>query len=80
VQRAFRFTERLKGEAGVEVFNLFNRQNVENIDTAYGTAVFGGPVPRAFGDGISSQANPTFGSPKFVAPARQIQLSLRASF
>jgi hypothetical protein len=79
-QRAFRFTERLKGEASVEVFNLFNRQNIENIDTAYGAAIFSGPLPRAFGDGISSQANPTFGSPKFVAPARRIQLSVRASF
>jgi hypothetical protein len=79
-QRAFRFTEHLKGEVSVEVFNLFNRQNVENIDTAYGAAVFSGQLPRAFGDGISSQANPTFGSPKFVAPARQIQLSLRVIF
>jgi hypothetical protein len=79
-QRTFKLTERLKGEASVEVFNLFNRQNVEDIDTAYGAAVFSGPVPRVFGDGISSQANPTFGTPKFVAPARQIQLSLRAIF
>jgi hypothetical protein len=79
-QRAFKLTERLKGEASVEVFNLFNRYNVEDIDTAYGAAVLSGPVPQAFGDGISSQTNPTFGSPKFVAPARQIQLSLSAVF
>jgi hypothetical protein len=79
-QRTFKLTERLKGQASVEVFNLFNRQNVEDIDTAYGAATFSGPVPQAFGDGISSLANPTFGSPKFVAPARQIQLSLRATF
>jgi hypothetical protein len=64
----------------VEVFNLFNRQNIEDIDTAYGAADFSGPVPQAFGDGITSPSNPTFGSPKFVAPARQIQLSLRANF
>jgi hypothetical protein len=79
-QRTFSFTERFKGEASLEVFNLFNRQNVEDIDTAYGAAVFAGPVPQAFGDGISSPTNPTFGSPKFVAPARQIQLSLRVIF
>jgi hypothetical protein len=79
-QRAFKLTERLKGAASVEVFNLFNRQNIEGLDAAYGAAVFSGPVPRAFGDGISSPANPAFGTPKFVAPARQIQLSLRAIF
>jgi hypothetical protein len=77
-QREFRFTELVKGAASAEVFNLFNWQNAEDIDTAYGAAVFTGAVPRAFSDGISSPANPTFGSPKFVAPARQVQLSLRA--
>jgi Carboxypeptidase regulatory-like domain len=80
VQRAFKLTERLKGQASVEIFNLFNRQNIEDIDTAYGAANFSGPVPQAFGDGIASPSNPTFGTPKFVAPARQIQLSLRANF
>ncbi len=79
-QRAFKFTERFQGEASLEMFNLFNRQNVEDIDTVYGAAVFAGPVPQAFGDGISSPTNPTFGSSKFVAPARQIQLSLRVIF
>jgi Carboxypeptidase regulatory-like domain/TonB dependent receptor len=79
-QREFKFTERLKGEASAEAFNLFNRQNVEDIDTAYGASVFAGGVPREFGDGISSPANPTFGTPKFVAPARKIQLALRVVF
>jgi len=37
-------------------------------------------VPKEFGDHISSPANPTFGSPKFASPARQIQVSLRISF
>jgi hypothetical protein len=43
------------------------------VDTVYGTPAFLGPVPRKFGDGISSPANPTFGSPNFVAAARQVQ-------
>jgi hypothetical protein len=67
-------------EASAEVFNLFNRPNVNAIDTVYGAAVFAGRIPQSFGDAISSPANPTFGSPSFVAPARQIQLALRLNF
>jgi hypothetical protein len=80
VQRAFNVSERLKAEASAEVFNLFNRQNVNGIDTVYGAATFLGPTPQKFGDGISSPTNPTFGSPNFVAPARQVQVSLRLTF
>jgi Carboxypeptidase regulatory-like domain/TonB dependent receptor len=80
LQRVFKVRERLKAEASAEVFNLFNRQNVNGIDTVYGAATFLGPTPQKFGDGISSPANPTFGSPNFVAPARQVQVSLRFNF
>jgi hypothetical protein len=80
VQRVIPFSERFKGEASFEVFNLFNRPNVLEIDHAYGLADFAGPQPTHFGDHISSPANPTFGSPKFVAPARQLQISLRLNF
>jgi hypothetical protein len=80
VQRVFNVSERLKAEASGEIFNLFNRQNVEGIDTVYGAPAFLGPVPQKFGDGVSSPANPTFGSPNFVAPARQVQLALRLTF
>jgi hypothetical protein len=80
LQRLFSFTERLNGEASFEVFNLFNRVNVNAIDTVYGAADFAGPIPRSFGDGITSPDNPTFGTPTFAAPARQIQLSLRLNF
>ena len=80
LQRAFTLRERLKLEASAEVFNLFNRPNVNAIDTVYGSATFLGPIPQRFGDGVSSPANPTFGSPSFAAPARQIQLALRLNF
>lgn len=80
VQRVFSLTERLKAEASAEVFNLFNRQNVNAIDTVYGAPAFLGAVPEKFGDGIGSPANPTFGTPSFVAPARQMQLSVRFNF
>jgi hypothetical protein len=80
VQRGFDLGERFRAEASVEVFNLFNRQNVNGIDTVYGAPNFVGPVPQRFGDGITSAENPTFGTPSYVAPARQIQLSLRLNF
>jgi len=80
VQRVIPFTERVKGEASIEFFNLLNRPNVEDIDHVYGLADFAGPVPTHFGDHVSSPANPTFGAPKFVASARQIQLSFRITF
>jgi hypothetical protein len=80
VQRVFRLSERVKAQASAEVFNLFNRQNVNAIDTVYGAPAFLGQVPVKFGDGISSPANPTFGTPSFVAPARQIQLAVRLNF
>jgi hypothetical protein len=54
--------------------------NVNGIDTVYGAPDFLGPIPRQYRDGASSPANPTFGTPNFVAPARQIQLSVRLTF
>jgi len=80
LQRAIPITERVQTEASFEVFNLFNRANVEDVDHVYGLADFAGPVPSHFGDHITSPANPTFGSPKFVSPARQLQVALRFTF
>ncbi len=80
LQRVIPFTDRIKGEASIEFFNLLNRANVEDIDHVYGLADFAGPTPTHFGDHVTSPANPTFGAPKFVAPAREIQLSFRITF
>lgn len=80
LQREVPFTERIRGEFSVEAFNLLNRPNVEDVDHVYGAPDFLGPIPKEFGDHISSPANPTFGSPKFASEARQIQLSFRIMF
>ena len=82
LQRVIPFTERVKGEASIEVFNLFNRPNVEDVDHVYGLPDFVGPVPKEFGDHIAPPppGNTGFGSPKFVSPARQLQLSFRINF
>ncbi len=75
VPRVFNVSERLKAEASVEVFNLSNRQNVNGMDTVYGTPAFLGPVPQKFGEGIGSPANSGIRQPKFrgssaAGPAR----------
>jgi Carboxypeptidase regulatory-like domain len=80
LQRIIPFSERIKGEASIEVFNLANRPNVEDVDHVYGLADFAGPIPKQFGDHVTSPANPTFGLPKFAADARQLQLSFRITF
>jgi hypothetical protein len=80
LQRVFNLGERVKAEASMEAFNLFNRPNINGIDTVYGAAAFTGPIPQRFGDGVASGANPTFGTPNFVAPARQIQIAMRLNF
>jgi hypothetical protein len=80
LQREFPFTERIRGVASIEAFNVMNRPNVEDVDHVYGAPDFLGPVPQHFGDHITSPANPTFGSPKFASEARQLQLSFRVTF
>jgi hypothetical protein len=80
LQRIFKLGERFAMVASAEVFNLFNRTNVNAIDTVYDAADFTGAIPRRYGDGLTSAANLTFGSPSFAAPAREMQLALRLNF
>jgi hypothetical protein len=80
LQRLFNLTERLKLNASAEGLNVLNRVNVQDVDQVYGAGEFAGPVPKSFGDGVTSPANPTFGTPTFAGAARQIQLSLKLKF
>jgi Carboxypeptidase regulatory-like domain len=80
LQRLFNMTERVKLNASAEVLNLLNRVNVQDVDQVYGAGEFSGPIPKRYGDGVTSSANPTFGSPTFAGSARQIQLSLKVTF
>lgn len=79
VQRVIHFSERLTGEVSAEVFNVFNVVNVEDVNHVYGAPDFVGPIPRKFGDGVTGPV-PSFGTPKFAGPARQLQLSFRLNF
>jgi hypothetical protein len=80
LQHTLRVNERLSAETSLESFNLFNHRNVQSIDQVYGAPDFLGQVPRQFGDGIGSPANPNFATPNFTGPARQLQASVRLSF
>jgi hypothetical protein len=80
LQRLLNVTERVTVNLSAEVLNLLNRVNVQDVDQVYGAGEFEGPIPERYGDGVSSPANPTFGSPTFAGAARQIQLSLKVKF
>jgi len=80
LQRLLNITERLKLNGSVEALNVLNRVNVQDVDQVYGTGEFAGAIPKSYGDGVTSPANPTFGTPTFAGPARQIQVSLKLKF
>jgi outer membrane receptor protein involved in Fe transport len=68
VARPIKFTERLNSEFSVDFFNLFNRVNIRNINTFYGSADLNNPPA------------PGFGTPREVFNPRQIQLVLKLKF
>ncbi len=80
LQKRLNLDERLKLNLSAEALNLLNRVNVQDVDQVYGAGEFAGPIPKAFGDGVTSPDNPTFGTPTFAGAARQFQLSARLSF
>jgi len=56
VSRAFKFGERQKIELAVDAFNAFNRPNVNEVTSVYGTYDFcGGQVPVSYKDATSLQ-------------------------
>lgn len=82
VQREFPFEfsrHSAKLAFSFEVFNLFDRVNVLDVDNIYAAPDFIGPVPQHYGDGVQG-AQPGFGLPRSVGDMRQLQFSLRLSF
>jgi hypothetical protein len=53
VSRYFRLNERTRLDLILDVFNLFNRDNVDEVFTVYGSPIFCGPVPTHYGDAAS---------------------------
>jgi carboxypeptidase family protein/TonB-dependent receptor-like protein len=65
----------------LEVFNLFNRKNVIDVNNIYGAGDLIGAEPRRFGDGVQGPIPVLqFGTPRSIADMRQLQLSARISF
>ncbi|HEX8711376.1 MAG TPA: hypothetical protein VF730_05845, partial [Terracidiphilus sp.] len=62
--------EKIKIEAKGEVFNLFNRTNLQSVDSNMSSATIK--------DGV--QVGGTFGKSTSQLPPRSLQLHLRASF
>ncbi len=84
VERAIPFNvsnREVRATFSLEVFNLFNRKNVVDVNNIYGAADLVGPVPRHYGDGVQG-AVPVlqFGTPRSIADMRQLQFSVRFSF
>jgi outer membrane receptor protein involved in Fe transport len=84
VERAipFKMSQReARATFSLEVFNLFNRKNVIDVNNIYGAGDLVGPEPRHYGDGVQG-AVPVlqFGTPRSIADMRQLQFSARLSF
>jgi len=70
VTRRLKFNDRLSSEWTCDFFNLFNRVNVRDLNTVYGSA------------DLSQPPNPNFGylQPKDVFNPRQIQFGVKLKF
>lgn len=84
VERAIPFKvsgREARATLSLEVFNLFNRKNVIDVNNIYGAGDLIGPEPKHYGDGVEG-AIPLlrFGTPRSVADMRQLQFSARFSF
>ena len=72
VTRYFQLGEGKRLDFMFDAFNLFNRQNIDEVFSVYGSPIFCGAVPKNFGDAPSLQAQagqavcPTFTIPPGV--------------
>jgi outer membrane receptor protein involved in Fe transport len=61
LSQAIKFREKQRFDVAVDAFNFFNRPNVDEVDSVYGTYNFCGAVPRNYKDvaSLAIQSNPT---------------------
>jgi hypothetical protein len=50
VSRYFKLSERERIDLSVDVFNLFNRANIDEVNSVYGSPAFCGAIPQSFND------------------------------
>jgi outer membrane receptor protein involved in Fe transport len=79
LSRAIHLSERKRLNVALDAFNVFNRQNVDEVFSVYGAPDFVGAVPRHFGDGISGPSG-SVGAPRTVFNSRQLQISAKFTF
>jgi len=77
--RVVSITEKVRAELIGEVFNVFNRLNVVNINTVYGASDFVGAIPEGFNKPAAAPLS-SFGSIIEIAPPRQIQFAFKLTF
>ena len=84
LSQAIKFREKQRIDVAVDAFNAFNRPNVDEVDSVYGTYNYCGAVPLRYKDAasIAIQTNPTsfvgtcpaagppFPNPDFGAPRK----------
>jgi hypothetical protein len=80
LSRSFRLgREQRRLQLMAECFNLFNRANVNEVNSVYGAPDFVGPQPREYRDGATAP-NPFFGTPRNVFNPRQFQFAAKFLF
>jgi outer membrane receptor protein involved in Fe transport len=80
LSRYIPFSESYKINLALDAFNVFNRANIDEVYSVYGAPDFIGSVPHHYQDGVTSPADPFFGSPRTAFNPRQLQLSAKFSF
>jgi hypothetical protein len=85
VQKQFAFTERYRAEMRLDLFNIYNHQNVTGLQsTAYALQSTGNTATATFQDGTGSTA--LFGTPNnsnssgFLYTPRQVQIGFKFLF
>ena len=79
LSRALHLGERKRLNLSLDAFNVFNRQNVDEVFSVYGAPDFVGAVPQHFGDGVSGPSG-AVGAPRTVFNARQLQIAAKFTF
>ena len=87
VQKAISFTERYKGEARVDLYNIYNHQNITAVNTtAYVLSSTGNTAVATYQSGVTGTGTTQFGaatnsnSSGFLYTPRQIQISFKFLF
>jgi hypothetical protein len=87
LQKQFSFTERYKGEARIDLFNVYNHQNVTGISNlAYALQSSTNASTATFQSGVTGSATTALGQPTgsnssgFLYTPRQVQIGFKLLF